>query len=503
MKNITKCLLLIFFLIFFAFKSSSVYLFAQSQQPSFEPLFSPSQILNQNIEQTPYTSYTANQVFEIALLFSECQKESQIWDDCWKKFADIKEALSTEEIMSLSEEERGREILKYLYQNYLKKYSLNQTKLDIALETGFYNCVSSALLYMAAAKAAGLDVRGQRTSHHAFCSIYIPYETGDKSGQLKKIDVETTNPYGFNPGSKEEIEHSNQIKEYYIVPKKFYSNRTEVSDGIFTGLIAGNLTSEYIKTGNYIKALPLGAARWETIKSEPADSTSYVRNEFDILAANYVNLIPDSAQAYSEKLDWFSDFIDHWGTTNFLQKNLDSSFLNLLVLCNKENNTLTASDAWEKYRNKISTSQTTKAEEILTDIIILSATDNLPPEEKISVVNQLLKEDVLSSPVCQKRSRIHLENFWLFVLNPLMNSHDFEKGYEKAAIALTQLPDSPKMKTMHKNFYNNMIASIHNSFAKQLNAGNYEQALSILQSGLEKFPDDKILKKDLINLLQL
>ena len=87
-------------------------------------------------------------------------------------------------MMQLTEEERGRAILKYLYSEYLKSYSLNQTKIDAALDTGLYNCVSSALLYMAAAKAAGLDVRGQRTTQHAFCSIYVP---GIKEGQLKKL----------------------------------------------------------------------------------------------------------------------------------------------------------------------------------------------------------------------------------------------------------------------------------------------------------------------------
>ena len=167
-------------------------LIAQNSHPSFEPLFQIDKI------------DSADDVFEAALLFSECERESEIWNSCWQKFETIKDDMASSSIIDLEEEERGKAILKYLYQNYLKAYSLNQTKIDVALETGTYNCVSSAVLYMAAVKAAGLEVRGQSTTQHAFCSIYVADEN---SGKSKRIDVETTNPYGFNPGSKEEIEH--------------------------------------------------------------------------------------------------------------------------------------------------------------------------------------------------------------------------------------------------------------------------------------------------------
>ena len=495
--SIVFCSLLSFFLI--------TQVTAQTAHPSFEPLFSTDEVLNKNMGSMPYTSYTADQIFEMGLLFSECQRGSQTWNSSWQKFEAIKNEATSDEIMALSQEERGRAILKLLYRDYLRAYSLNQTKLDLALESGLYNCVSSAILYMAAAKAAGLDVRGQRTSEHAFCSIYIPVSntSNSKSVQLKKIDVETTNPYGFNPGSKEEIEHTDQIKKYYVVPKKYYSNRSEVSDGIFTGLIAGNLTSGYIKTGEYNKALPLGAARWNTIKAEPVKSTASVRNEFDILAANYVNLLPESAAAYSSTLDWFSSFIERWGSTDFLQKNLDTSFINLLVLCNREGNYQLASTAYEKYKGKITPSQLTKADEIITDIIILTATDGLSFENKIAETNKLIASEELSALARQNRAQLHLESFWLELLNENMNSRDYELGYTNTTLALHQLPKSTKIKAMQNAFYNNSIAMIHNNFAGLANSGDYAAAQAVLENGLEKFPNDRTLKKDLADLLKV
>ncbi len=486
----------------FAFMIFSASLFAQNEHPSMEPAFSLFQVLGLKSEAS-YTNYTADEVFEMALLFSECERGSEDWKFCWKQFEEIKKEAASEEMMSLDEEERGRAILKLLYRDYLAAYSLTQTKINVAMDKGFYNCVSSAVLYMAAAKAAGLDVRGQRTTQHAFCSIYVPAvggTAGGKPGQLKKIDVETTNPYGFNPGSKEEIEHESQIRKYYVVPKKYYSNRTEVSDGIFTGLIAGNLCSDYIKTENYKKAVPLGAARWEAVRNENSKSVASVRNEFDILASNYVNLIPANATTYSSTLDWFSTFIERWGRTAFLQKNLDASFVNLLVLCNKEQDYPLAKSAYEKYKDKVSQQQLTKSEEIITDIIILSATNDISTEEKIVETNRLLTTKDLSNPIRQKRAQLHLESFWLDQLNALMNSRDYEEGYTKAGQALDQLPKSTKIKAMQNNFYNNSIAIIHNNFARQANAGKFDEAQSILEAGLEKFPGDKSLTKDLSDL---
>ena len=472
--------------------------FSQEHHPSIEPLFSVAYALGPKSE-SPLSIYTADEVFEMGLLFSECQRGSEAWKRCWNQFEEIKKEVTSSEIMSLAEEERGRAILKLLYRDYLAAYSLNQTKIDVAMDKGFYNCVSSAVLYMAAAKAAELDVRGQRTTQHAFCSIYVPM-AGGKPGQVKKIDVETTNPYGFNPGSKEEIEHESQIRKYYVVPKKYYSNRVEVSDGIFTGLIAGNLCSDYIKAENYKKAIPLGAARWEAVCNENPKSIASVRNEFDILAANYVNLIPASAAAYSSTLDWLSTFIDRWGNDAFLQKNLDVAFINLLVLCNNEQDYPLAKSAYENYIGRVSPPQISKADEIITDIIILSKTNDLSTEEKIDATNRLLATKDLSSSVRQKRAQLHLESFWLDRLNALMNSREYEEGFVSAAQALLQLPKSTKIKAMQNNFYNNSIAIIHNNFARQANAGKFEEAEAILIQGLEKFPEDKTLTKDLADL---
>ena len=477
--------------------------FSLSAHPELEPLFLPEAVL----ADPAAVSLSADEVFQLSLLFSECSLESQTAKRCLEKFEKIKIAVTSADFMAQPPEERGRAVLKLLYRDYLKAYSLNQTKTDVALETGLYNCVSSALLYMAAAKACGLDVRGQKTTEHAFCSIYVP---SVKPGQLKKIDVETTNPYGFNPGSRETIENEENIQKYYVVPKKYYSNRREVGDRVFTGLIAGNICAECIKKGDYERAVPLGAARYQLVQAVAASENqkviSDVRQEFDILSANYVNLKPESAAAFVGILDWFTAFIDRWGMTSFLQKNMDTAFINLLVLCFQEKNHKLAVSVYDKYDNYLTKKQGTKAEEIMADIIVSSSISGVPDsqrEQQLEILNQMLISENYQSVAVQNRAQLYLESIWLTILNDYMNQKEYQTGLKKSDEALKSLPKSAKIKNMRQYFYNNSIAIIHNNFAKQANAQNFDEAVQILTEGLDLFPGDKTLSKDLSDIKKL
>lgn len=477
--------------LFIGITGPELYALPQQQDfPSIEPLFIPQELF---IPTGMPTVFSADEVVQFSLLYSELTPDSAAYNKTIKKFEALREKITDPEIMSLAEEDRGRAILKLLYREVLKKYVSGQTRFDVAFETGNYNCVSSALVYMAAAKVAGLDVRGQKTPSHAFCSVYI-------SG--KKIDVETTNPYGFNPGNKEAIEKENEIKGYYVVPKNYYSNRREESDALFTGLIAGNLCSEYVEKDDYKKAVPLGAARFMAIMNEKSKSANDVRKEFDILAANFVNIIPDSASDFYEKLGWYFSFIDRWDMTVFLQNNADNAINNLLVLSYEENNYELANKGWQKYKSYVSVRRIADMEEMLVDILVKASTKGLAPDQQLAFIKNELDEKEglakrdLSSEAARKRLLLHYENSWLIILNGLMNEHKFLEGYKRTGQALSELPNSNKIKSMQKSFYNNCIADIHNNFASKANARKFEEARQILQEGLEIFPSDRTLNND-------
>ena len=487
---------------------------SENQLPSFEPLFSSSQIFGAN---TLGETLTAQQVLELSLLFSECPLDSPEAATVLKSFESIKKEVTSNDYQKMSQEDRGRAVLKLLYRDYLKQYSKDQTKLNTAFLTGEYNCVSSALMYMAAAKAAGLTVCGQKTPEHAFCTVYIDANGGKtNSSTTTKIDVETTNPYGFNPGSKETIENEDKIKRYYVVPKSNYANRLEVSDKVFTTLIGGNLCADYITRNEYVQAMPLGAARIALVQSEKSKAVDSVRKEFEILATNYVSLctpasisnaaapgkgVSGSAQKMAVAVDWFAAFIKRWGLTTNLQNSMDIALYNLLVLCYQEINYQIASDSYQKCNGYVSKNQKEKCRELVAEIYILDITNGLDYQHQIPLLAKILTDDdeggIFSSAQVQQKAANYLERAWAEDLNDYIRRKDYEAGYERAIVAAQQLPKSSMIQTAKSNFYSNSIATIHNNFATAANKGDSKTAVKILEDGLKKFPEDPTLKKDL------
>jgi hypothetical protein len=143
--------------------------------------------------------------------------------------------------------ELGEKALSFLHKNLLTNYSLMQTRVDTAVNTGVYNCVSSAVLYMIFARSVGLSVSGARTQDHAFCVVLA-------NGQ--QIDVETTNPFGFNPGSKKEFSDSfGKLTGFSYVPPGNYRDRRSIGEKEMLSLILYDRVSEYGEARLYRDAL--------------------------------------------------------------------------------------------------------------------------------------------------------------------------------------------------------------------------------------------------------
>jgi hypothetical protein len=87
---------------------------------------------------------------------------------------------------------KGEALLRFLHAGPMKGgYEGGQTDVSKIIETGRFNCVSSAALYNIVGRRLGLDLRGVEVPEHAFSILY--------DGR-RHMDVETTIPEGFNPG---------------------------------------------------------------------------------------------------------------------------------------------------------------------------------------------------------------------------------------------------------------------------------------------------------------
>jgi hypothetical protein len=208
-----------------------------------------------------------------------------------------------EEVANVSgQAELGERALVFLHKNLLTGYSFLQTRIDVALDTGVYNCVSSAVLYLIVARSVGLSVSGVRTSDHALCSVLV-------NGQ--QIDVETTNPYGFNPGSKKEFSDSfGKTTGFNYVPPGNYQERRTIGEKELLSLILYNRVSEY-GDGRFFKdALQPAVSAYALIGNDE------MRQVMTIAFSNYVNSLgmrqdfPQAAQFIEAVRASFGGIVD-------------------------------------------------------------------------------------------------------------------------------------------------------------------------------------------------
>lgn len=106
-------------------------------------------------------------------------------------------------------ERRAKALLTSLYRHILRRYKSGASTLDLPLTTGDYNCLSSAVLYNIAARRLNLEVDAMMLPTHVYSLVRTL--TG-------AIEVETTNPNGFNPNRKSK-EYMEFLRVRELLPK--------------------------------------------------------------------------------------------------------------------------------------------------------------------------------------------------------------------------------------------------------------------------------------------
>lgn len=157
-------------------------------------------------------------------------------------------------------------LLRWMHNEYLTHYVESQTRMDVLLESGRFNCVSSAVLYLILARSIGLEVRGVVTKDHAFCRLP---KIGDG------IDVETTNLYGFNPGSRTEVRDLIEGQTGFVyVPPGNYRRRREIGERALISLIYQNRIVLLQSRKSWKPTVGLALDRWTLA------GTDFARDDF-------------------------------------------------------------------------------------------------------------------------------------------------------------------------------------------------------------------------------
>jgi len=180
---------------------------------------------------------------------------------------------------------KGEALLRFLHAGPMKGgYEGGQTDVSKIIETGRFNCVSSAALYNIVGRRLGLDLRGIEVPEHAFSILY--------DGR-RHMDVETTIPEGFNPGrSPEAVKRFARQTGFVYVPESHRDERREVNDA---GLVAIIYFNHGVALGRQEKYPQSLAMYFRGLRLDPA-SASLVKNTIAALT-NWSKSLLDAGKA--------------------------------------------------------------------------------------------------------------------------------------------------------------------------------------------------------------
>jgi hypothetical protein len=395
--------------------------------------------------------------------------------------------------------DRGEYVLSYMHRKFLKSYSALQTRLDTLLQNGRYNCVSSAVLYLVLGRAVDLDVRGVVTKDHAFATV----RAGGDSW-----DVETTNPYGFDPGSRREFhDQFGKLTGFAYVPARNYRDRSAIGPLELVSLILSNRIAEAEERGRFGDAVVFAlnrAALLANLKETEEGFFSAPQKDLRDRLLNYGAFLLRGNRE-EEALRWaayaggrYPD--ERWQDYTFAVVN------NRVAKLGQRGSFVEARDFLEAGRPLLSAGNFRRLDLILTDGELGFRANRLGSpaegEEILSAISRAEAEGRLDG-----ERAAELRNFAILKTAELLSlgsasrrsgslERDWLAGIAWMEEAQRRYGRDSRIDREIGNYRSNRAVEFHNRFAAAFNRRNMDEARRILDEALAEFPDNRQLLND-------
>ncbi len=377
------------------------------------------------------------------------------------------------------ERTKSEAVLEILYGRILSRYSEFQTRVDTALATGEYNCVSSAVLFYYLARTVGLEVEGVETPLHAFCTV---------SAAGRKIDVETTNPYGFDPGAKKETADStSERQKFVLVPQTKYRDRKPVDERRLIALIYNNRISLLERKGDFVQAVGLA------VDAHVLQGRTVADKDLGERFLNYAISLSNGGRD-AEGLEFIARAGTLWGERAAYAEYAASAAGNRLNTLMKKKDFATAFTFLDEHASLLSPSTYTEFS-LLLNINHLSA-----------LIETASLDDALAA-IQKARPRIDraaYEKMTVYAYSREADSLGRAGKWLEASLlldlALAEIPrqaDLLRQKTVYRQNY---AIEVHNRVVQAYNTGNREGVRKMLEEGLALVPESTLLQNDLKRL---
>ncbi len=374
---------------------------------------------------------------------------------------------------------KSEAVLALMYKKVLTRYSEFQTRVDTALESGDYNCVSSALLFYYFAETTGLSVEGVETPDHAFCTVVV---------NGVKIDVETTNPYGFDPGSQKELQtNSAEQKKYVFMPLTKYRDRQPASERRFLSLVYGNRISLLERRGDFVQAVGF-ALDSHTLQGTEASFTD-LAERFITYAVN----LSDRGRE-GEGLDFIIAMSDRFGTYPRYAEYISSAAGMIENALMKKNDYPGGFAFLDKYAPRIEKARYDEMFRLLNVNYLGYTIENSGMQDALPVIygsRQYLSpadfERLIVLVYSREAEKIARTGKWLETVAVL-------------DLGLKEIPGQKDLLLQRTMYRQNYAIGVHNEAVKAWNAGGRASVKTLIEDALALIPESTLLQNDLKNM---
>jgi transglutaminase-like putative cysteine protease len=415
-----------------------------------------------------------------------------------EKIKTIASELNSLIVPSASQRERAEFILNYMHKNILKSYSLYQTRLDTLLSNGRYNCVSSAVLYTILCKSAGINTSGVMTKDHAFVIAHI-------DGQ--DFDVETTNPYGFDPGNRREFhDSSGKITGFAYVPPQNYRDRQTINQVELVSLILNNRIGDYERANNYTDSVPVAVDRAALLLGSSLAVTEILPSDF--LFADPRNDLMDRLLNYGafllrgnkeeDVIRWAAFASSKYPNSNRWQELFLAAVNNKTSRFIRERKISDARIFLENNKEFILEANYSQLDTLILDAEFLNRANNFNTaaegDEIISAVEQAQARGRMGEKRAAELITYIVQKTALSLCST--PAKDWRAAIRYLENALLKYGSNREFEQSLQTYRNNLAADYHNRFAAEWNKRNFTEAENILNEGLVEFPNNRQLLAD-------
>ena len=387
-------------------------------------------------------------------------------------------------------------ILGYLHRRLFRQYFANQTKIEKMLENRRFNCVSSSVLYTAVCRNFGINITGLIVPDHVLVQL--------KTSKTK-IDIETTIRYGFDPASKKEVlDHLGKITGFVYVDQKNYKQRSEISDRQMIALIYSNRYKALNDQKRHAEAtrvlyvgwklagnLPKTLNTWENGISNYIISLDHHKRfsdalyVIDLVTERFPTLKQPTELHYNIYLNWsyhslknkqfaLGSQVTQEGLKTYprdrkLLQNLKSAYINQVKVLVEKRDFDSAKSTIETAKQLFPNENS--FQKLMVNLMVQEM-QALPIEKAIEAYRNAIQK--------YPRDKVLQDGFAFLYIDPaqkLANQGNFEQAIALLNLGLEVTVSMPKIIESKKRIYNNWGLALANT-------KDFNQAKSVIEKGL-------------------